>query len=76
MDQQQLDDIGARIGEAAAQYSPAHRPTPEQVATAASILRDMLAAVRIHGVTFADFDAVADFPRLAIQLAQQSTSER
>ncbi|WP_233521947.1 hypothetical protein [Streptomyces triticagri] len=70
MNQHDLDHIASRIGEAARQYAPAYRPTPRQSADACALLRDMLAAVAIHGVTFADFDAVADFPRMAIQLVQ------
>ncbi|MFI5805672.1 hypothetical protein [Streptomyces sp. NPDC051561] len=71
MDQHDLDNIGRRIGEAARQFAPAHQPTPEQTATAASVLRDMVDATRIYGLQLSDFDAVADFPRMAIQLVQQ-----
>jgi hypothetical protein len=71
MDQHDLDNIGRRIGKAARQFAPSHRPTPAQTADAASILRDMVEATRIYGVQLSDFDAVADFPRLALQLVQQ-----
>ncbi|MFD8570927.1 hypothetical protein [Streptomyces sp. NPDC059639] len=70
MNQSHLDDIGRRIGSAAAEFAPASKPTPRQTADAASVLRDMLQAAAIHGVTFGNFDAVADFPRLALQLVQ------
>jgi hypothetical protein len=71
MDQHDLDHIGRRIGEAARQFAPSHRPTGEQTATAASVLRDMMQATEKYGLHFADFDAVADFPRMALQLVQQ-----
>jgi hypothetical protein len=66
----ELDEIGRRIGSAAREFGPAHRPTPQQVADAASVLRDMVQAAAVHGVKFAHFDGVADFPRLALQLVQ------
>ncbi|MFG2851787.1 hypothetical protein ACGFZ9_14095 [Streptomyces mirabilis] len=71
MNQNFLDDIGGRIGSAAAQFAPASKPTPRQMADAASVLRDMVQAVAIHGVTFEHFESVADFPRMAIQLVQR-----
>ncbi|QQC90038.1 hypothetical protein [Streptomyces alfalfae] len=70
MNQSDLDNIGHRIGAAAAQFAPEFRPTPGQMADAASVLRDMVRGAEQHGVTLAQFDAVADFPRLAIQLVQ------
>jgi hypothetical protein len=76
VNQNDLNDIGARIAEAAAQYAPAHRPTAAQMADAASVLRDMIQSVRLHGVTFADFDSVADFARLAIQLVKSRDESR
>jgi hypothetical protein len=76
MDQHDLDHIGRRIGEAARQFAPTHRPTPAQTADAASILRDMIEATRVHGLQFSDFDAVADFPRLALQLVRQRDEDK
>lgn len=70
MDQNQIDDIARRINSAAAQFAPSYKPTPAQKADAASVLHGMLRAIEIYGVGFADFDAVADFPRMAIQLVQ------
>ncbi|MWA08786.1 hypothetical protein [Streptomyces sp. BA2] len=70
MDQNQVDEIGRRIGSAAAQFAPSHRPTPAQTADAAAVLHAMVQSAEIYGVTFADFDGVADFPRMAIQLVQ------
>lgn len=75
MDQSQLNEIGRRIGSAAAQFAPSHKPTPGQQADACSVLRDMIQATAIHGVTFADFDAVADFPHMAIQLVQHRDAQ-
>jgi hypothetical protein len=76
VNQNQLDEIGRRIGSAAAQFAPAHKLTPLQMADAASVLRDMVQAVAIHGVTFEHFDGVADFPRLAIQLVQRRDADQ
>ncbi|WP_327691497.1 hypothetical protein OG870_25545 [Streptomyces sp. NBC_00461] len=76
MNQNDLNDIGRRIGSAALEFAPSHRPTPAQMADAASVLRDMIQATEIHGVTFADFDAVAHFARLAIQLVQARDESR
>ncbi|TGB06542.1 hypothetical protein [Streptomyces sp. MZ04] len=70
MDQNDLDDIGARIGAAARQFAPDFRPTPAQEADAAAVLDGMVQVAERYGVTLADFDAVADFPRMAIQLVQ------
>ncbi|MEV8318875.1 hypothetical protein AB0Q95_32440 [Streptomyces sp. NPDC059900] len=71
MDQHQIDEIAARITSAAAQFAPSHKPTPAQKADAASVLHGMLRGIETYGVTFADFDAIADFPRMAIQLVQR-----
>ncbi|MFF7525103.1 hypothetical protein [Streptomyces pseudovenezuelae] len=76
MNQNNLNDIGQRIASAAMEFAPTHRPTALQVADAAAILHGMLQAVEIYGVTFAHFDSVADFPRLAIQLAQSRDESR
>ncbi|MCD7445048.1 hypothetical protein K4B79_43520 [Streptomyces lincolnensis] len=76
MDQHDLNDIAHRIASAAAQFGPGYRPTGAQKADAASVLRDMIQAAETHGVTFADFDGVADFPRLAIQLVQTRDASR
>lgn len=76
MNQNELNDIGHRIGSAALEFAPGHRPTARQKADAASVLRDMIQAVEIHGVTFADFDAVAHFARLAIQLVKSRDASR
>ncbi|MEV6110968.1 hypothetical protein AB0L59_00245 [Streptomyces sp. NPDC052109] len=70
MNQSDLNDIGHRIASAALEFAPGYRPTASQKADAAAILRDMIQAAELHGVTFADFDAVARFARLAIQLVQ------
>ncbi|MFI6640130.1 hypothetical protein [Streptomyces sp. NPDC050504] len=76
MDQNQLDEIGRRIGAAAALFAPAHKPTPLQMADAASVLRNMIQAVAIYGVAFEHFDGVADFPRMAIQLVQRRDQDQ
>lgn len=76
MNQNDLNDIAARIGSAAMEFAPGHRPTPGQAADAASVLRDMIQAAGMHGVTFADFDGVAHFARLAIQLVQSRDARR
>lgn len=39
------------------------------------MLRDMVAAAERHGLTLGDFDAVADFPRMAVQLVQQRDAQ-
>ena len=70
MDQSLIDEIGRRIGSAADQYAPSRKPTPAQKADAAAVLHAMVQSVESYGVTFDDFDAVADFPRMAIQLVQ------
>ncbi|MGW7087561.1 hypothetical protein ACWGH2_29250 [Streptomyces sp. NPDC054871] len=75
MNQNDLDDIGARIGAAVEQFAPDFRPTPAQGADAAAVLDGMLRAAEPYGVTFADFDAVADFARLAIQLVQSRDAQ-
>jgi hypothetical protein len=76
MNQNLLDEIARRIASAAMQFAPSHRPTSRQKADAASILRDMIQATEIHGLKFADFDAVADFPRMAIQVVQHRDESR
>ncbi|WP_369377563.1 hypothetical protein [Streptomyces sp. cg36] len=76
MNQSDLNDIGNRITSAALEFAPGYRPTARQKADAAAILRDMIQAAGIHGVTFADFDAVAHFARLAIQLVQARDESR
>ncbi|WP_405931024.1 hypothetical protein [Streptomyces sp. NBC_00827] len=76
MNQNDLNDIAHRIASAALELAPAHRPTARQAATAASVLRDMIEAAGMHGVTFADFDGVAHFARLAIQLVQSRDARR
>lgn len=76
MNPNDLDDIAHRIAEAAMEFTPSHRPTARQVADAASVLRDMIQAAGMHGVTFADFDRVAHFARLAIQLVQSRDVNR
>ncbi|MEU8488120.1 hypothetical protein [Streptomyces sp. NPDC048641] len=65
-----LDDIAQRIAYAAEQFTPSHRPNARQKADAAAVLRDMVQATEIHGLSFADFDGIGDFPRMAIQLIQ------
>ncbi|MEV8312546.1 hypothetical protein AB0Q95_00095 [Streptomyces sp. NPDC059900] len=75
MDQIQLDEIARRVASAARQFAPHCHPTPAQKADACSVLRDMIQATEIHGVKFADFDAVADFPRMAIQLVQSRDAQ-
>lgn len=76
MNQRDLEYIAHRIASTAAQSAPDRRPTAAQVADAASVLRDMLQAAGMHGVTFEHFDSVADFPRLAIQLVQSRDESR
>ncbi|MFE9018413.1 hypothetical protein ACFYNL_07545 [Streptomyces sp. NPDC007808] len=76
MNQHDLNDVAARIASAAAEFAPSHRPTALQVADAASVLHGILQAAEQHGVRFADFDGVADFPRLAIQLVQSRDERR
>ena len=76
MNQHDMNEIAQRIASAAAEFAPSHRPTALQVADAAAILHGMLQAVEIYGVTFADFDSVADFPRMAIQLVQARDESR
>lgn len=76
MDQNTLDDIATRIAAAADAFTSGFGPSPAQRADAASVLRDLLAGAAQHGVKFADFDAVADFPRLAIQLVMARDEER
>ncbi|WP_329573869.1 hypothetical protein [Streptomyces sp. NBC_01361] len=76
MNQSHLDDIGARISSAAAEFAPAHRPIASQTADAAALLRDMLQVAEQHDVTFTGFDAVADFPRMAIQLVMNRDAQR
>lgn len=71
MKQSELDEIGARIGAAAREFTPGYGPTPVQKADAAAVLAAMLVGVAEYGVTFAHFDSVADFPRMAIQLVQR-----
>ncbi|MEU2866380.1 hypothetical protein ABZ672_50360 [Streptomyces mirabilis] len=70
MNQNDLDDIAHRIASAATEFAPSHRPTPRQAADAAAILRDMIQATAIHGLTFAHLDSIGDFPRMVIQLVQ------
>ncbi|RFC72311.1 hypothetical protein [Streptomyces sp. AcE210] len=65
-----LDDIARRIAYAAEQFTPSHRPNARQKADAAAVLRDMFQATEVHGLSFADFDGIGDFPRMAIQLVQ------
>ncbi|MFD3562461.1 hypothetical protein ACFWVU_22700 [Streptomyces sp. NPDC058686] len=65
-----LDDIAQRIAYAAEQFTPSRRPNARQKADAAAVLRDMVQATEIHGLSFADFDGIGDFPRMAIQLVQ------
>ena len=76
MNQNDLNHIAQRIGSAAAQFAPAHRPTALQVADAAAILHGMLEVAETYGVTFAHFDGVADFPRMALQLVQARDESR
>ncbi|MCX5048251.1 hypothetical protein [Streptomyces sp. NBC_00474] len=76
MNQNDLNHIGRRIAQAAAQFAPGHRPTAAQTADAAAILHGMLQAVETYGVTFAHFDVVADFPRMAIQLVRARDESR
>lgn len=76
MNQNDINDIGRRIASATLEFAPDYRPTARQAADAAAILRDMIQAAEMHGVTFADFDAVAHFARLAIQLVQSRDTSR
>ncbi|WP_406316587.1 hypothetical protein [Streptomyces sp. NBC_00118] len=76
MDQAHLDDIARRVASAAKQFAPSHEPSPKQMADAASVLRDMIQATEIHGLAFADFDGIGDFPRMAIQLVQHRDASR
>ncbi|WP_328982209.1 hypothetical protein OG258_34455 [Streptomyces mirabilis] len=76
MNHNDLNDIGQRIATAAMEFAPSHRPTSAQMADAASVLRDMIQAAEMHGVTFADFNGVAHFSRLAIQLVQSRDASR
>ncbi|MGI5397934.1 hypothetical protein ACQEVG_00380 [Streptomyces sp. CA-135486] len=76
MNQNELDDIAYRVASAATEFTPGHRPTARQVADAAAILRDMIQAVEIHGVQFAHFDGIGDFPRMVIQLVQYRDESR
>lgn len=71
MKQNDLDSIGSRIGAAAEQFAPDYKPSAFQCADAAAVLAAMAEAVERYGVRLEHFDAVADFPRLAIQLVQQ-----
>lgn len=71
MKQSELDEIDRRIGEAAREFTSGYGPTPVQKQDAAAVLAAMVAGVAEHGVTFAHFDSVADFPRMAIQLVQR-----
>lgn len=71
MDQNVLDEIGRRVGSAARKFTPGYGPTPVQKQDAAAVLAAMVEGVAEHGVTFAHFDSVADFPRMAIQLVQR-----
>lgn len=70
MTDRDLKYIGQRIGSAAARLNPEYAPTPGQSATAAALLRDWLQAAESHGITWSHLDAIADFPRMAIQLVQ------
>ncbi len=76
MNQHYLDDIARRIGSAAREFAPDHAPTPRQIADAASVLRDMVRAAEIHGVEFAHFDGIGDFPRMVIQLVRYRDGSR
>ncbi|WP_329442585.1 hypothetical protein [Streptomyces canus] len=76
MNQNDLNEIAHRVASAAMEFAPGHRPTAAQAADAAAMLRDMMQAAGMHGVTFADFDAVAHFARLAIQLVQSRDESR
>lgn len=66
MNDDQLDNIPARIAAAAAALHGTPKATAEQKATACSVLRDMLAGAAQHGLTLADFDALVDLPGAAI----------
>ncbi|WP_330265375.1 hypothetical protein [Streptomyces griseorubiginosus] len=76
MNQHDLNEIAHRIASAAMEFAPGHRPTAAQAADAAAILRDMMQGASMHGVTTADFDGVAHFARLAIQLVQSRDASR
>ncbi|MET7516371.1 hypothetical protein ABZS88_23370 [Streptomyces sp. NPDC005480] len=75
MNQNQLDEIARRVSYAAKQFAPGHRPSVRQTVDACSVLRDMIQATEMHGLTFGDFDAVADFPRMALQLVKARDDE-
>ncbi|MFF1356941.1 hypothetical protein [Streptomyces sp. NPDC058297] len=76
MNQSNLDDIATRIAYAAEQFTPSRRPNARQKADAAAVLRDMVQATATHGLGLADFDGIADFPRMAIQLVQHRDEQR
>jgi hypothetical protein len=76
VNQNDLNEIAHRIAAAAMEFAPGHRPTAAQAADAAAVLRDMMQAAGMHGVTFTDFDSVAHFARLAIQLVQSRDVRR
>ncbi|MFG2526266.1 hypothetical protein [Streptomyces sp. NPDC048527] len=76
MNQSNLDGIATRIAYAAEQFTPRHRPSGWQKADAAAVLRDMVEASAAHGLGLADFDGIADFPRMAIQLVQHRDEQR
>ena len=76
MNQKDLNEVAHRVASAAMEFAPSHRPTAAQAADAAALLRDMIQAAGMHGVTFADFDGVAHFARLAIQLVQSRDTNR
>jgi hypothetical protein len=76
VNQNDIEDLAHRVASAAMEFAPSHRPTPRQVADAASILRDMIRAAELHGVKFAHFDGIGDFPRMAIQLVQHRDESR
>ncbi|MFF8657816.1 hypothetical protein [Streptomyces huasconensis] len=75
MQHTEIEEIAARIGSTARGFASGYEPSAVQKADAASVLRDMVQAASRHGLTLADFDAVADFPRLAIQLVQQRDAQ-
>ena len=76
MNQHDLNEIARGVASAALEFAPGHRPTAAQAADAAAGQRDMMQAAGMHGVTFADFDGVAHFARLAIQLVQSRDASR
>ncbi|MCX5260408.1 hypothetical protein OOK27_40755 [Streptomyces canus] len=76
MNQHDLNEIARRVASAAMEFAPGHQPTAAQAADAAAVLRDMMQAAGVHSVTFADFDGVAHFARLAIQLVQSRDASR